>query len=218
MDMKKSVVLTGLLSAMILIFGPAARGVHATDITGLTVDSPIKADMKEKSVSFLAKVNGKYLVQPTRHAAVFSDGKFGDKSVFSALVDPKTFYDKLVMLGFKPGNNMTLENKEKTFVEGDTFDVFVSWKGAKRSYRIDEVIKDSNGKPIIIRFGGNLQNATEKKTGCLICLDSCPVGVTSNASYTYGAVETRKEVSFTGNKEILPPDGSLVVITLKGKK
>lgn len=217
--MKKSFVVTCLLWAIILLFSPVvATSAPAAENEGLTANSPIKADAKEKSASFLAKVNGKYLVQPTRHAAVFSGGKFGDKSVFSALVDPKTFYEKLVSVGFKPGNNMTLENKEKTFVEGDTFDVFVTWKGAKRPYRIDEVINDSNGKPIVMRFGGNLSNATEKKTGCLMCLDSCPVGVTSNASYTYGAVETRKEVSFTGNKDLLPPDGSFVVITLKSKK
>jgi hypothetical protein len=217
--MKKYALRTCLLAATVFLAGPVVSSGHASsDLAGLTVDSPIKADIKGKSVSFLAKVNGKYLVQPTRHAAVFSDGKFGDKSVFSGLVDPKTFYDKLVMVGFKPGDNMTMDNKEKTFVEGDAFDVSVTWKGAKRSYGIDEVIKDSNGKPITIRFGGNLKNATEKKTGCLICLDSCPVGVTSNAAYTYGAVESRKEVGFTGNKDLLPPDGSLVVITLKAKK
>lgn len=45
-----------------------------------------------------------------------------------------------------------------------------------------------------------------------------PVGIISNASYTYGAVEKRHEVEFTGNRNILPPDGSLVVVKVKVQK
>lgn len=77
---------------------------------------------------------------------------------------------------------------------------------------------DSNKKPFAIRFGGNLPAAIDKNTGCLLCLDSCPVGITSNSNYTMGAVEKRKEVGFTGNKDVLPADRSLVVITFKAKK
>jgi ferredoxin len=83
---------------------------------------------------------------------------------------------------------------------------------------MDEAIRDGNGKPLTIRFGGNLATALEMKTGCLMCLDSCPVGITSNATYTYGAIETRKEAALTGNKDVLPPDGTLVVVTFKAKK
>ncbi len=184
----------------------------------LTPQNPIIVDTKTKTVSILAEVNGKYFVETTRHAAVFKGGKFGDKSVLAGLVDPKTFHEALVKAGFKPGNNMTMDNKEKTFAAGDLLDVSVTWKGAKKAYGLDEVIKDSNKKPIAIHFGGNLPMAVEKGTGCLICLDSCPVGITSNAAYTYGAVEMRKEVGFTGNKDVLPADRSLVVITFKAKK
>lgn len=52
-----------------------------------------------------------------------------------------------------------------------------------------------------------------KKTGCLTCLDSCPVGIISNAAYTYGAVEERNEVEFTGNADVLPEDGTYVAVT-----
>jgi hypothetical protein len=97
-------------------------------------------------------------------------------------------------------------------------DVKVTWDGAKKEYSLDEVIKDTNGKPIVMRFGGNLDNSTKLNTGCLLCLDSCPVGIGSNESYTYGAVEKRKEVAFYGKKDVLPPDGSLVVLTVRRKK
>ena len=69
-----------------------------------------------------------------------------------------------------------------------------------KKYDINEVVKDSNGKKINFRFGGNLKAAIDKNTGCLSCLDSCPVGIISNTTYTYGAVETRKEVKFQVTK------------------
>ena len=197
-----------------------AGNVLAKDdvIKTLSPQNPIVVDKDSGTVSFLAKVNGKYFFDATRHAAVFKGGKYGDKGVFIGLAAPKAFYDALLEVGAKPGENMTPQNKEKTNVKGDLLDVTVTWTGAKKNYTLDQVITDSNHKPILARFGGNLSRSLMKNTGCLICLDSCPVGICSNASYTYGAVETRKEVQFKGNKDVLPPDGTLVVISVKVRK
>jgi hypothetical protein len=111
-----------------------------------------------------------------------------------------------------------MDNMEKTFVEGELLEVSVTWKDARKTYRLDEVIRDSNGKPFAIRFGGNLKEALKRKTGCLLCLESCPVGITSNAAYTYGMIDIRKEVVFRSNKGLLPPDGALVTLTFKAKR
>jgi hypothetical protein len=183
----------------------------------LTPENPISIDKAHKSISFLAEVNGKYLFQPTRHFAVFKDGKNGEKSVLRGFVNPVDFYEALLKIHAKAGGNMTLKNKETTHVKGPEFKVTVTWIGAKRPYGIDEVVNDSNHKLIHMKFGGNLENAKKLNTGCLLCLDSCPVGIVSNATYTYGAVEKRKEVAFTGNKDVLPPDGTRVVVTLSMK-
>lgn len=214
--MQKCKVSVLLLTMVCLLLMPGfVFGKTKSNTLTLTKDNPIKVDVKSKAVTFLASVNGKYFFQPTRHAAIFTGGKFDDKSVFRSYASPKDFYAGLVQIGLTAGENMTVENKETTFVKGDKLDVTVTWAGAKRAYRLDEVIKDSNGKPIVIRFGGNSKNATEKNTGCLICLDSCPIGITSNESYTYGAVEKRGEVKFTGIQSVLPPDGTMVEITVK---
>ena len=66
-----------------------------------------------------------------------------------------------------------------------------------------------------MRFGGNEKNSLEFNTGCIACLDSCPVGIISNHTYTMGAVEKRNEVKFNGNAAILPKDGTLIAITFK---
>ncbi|ELV55835.1 hypothetical protein EC991775_2177 [Escherichia coli 99.1775] len=97
----------------------------------------------------------------------------------------------------------------------DINDISVNWQGAAKTYSFDEVIVDSNGKKLDMRFGGNLTAAEEKKTGCLVCLDSCPVGIVSNATYTYGAVEKRGEVKFKGNASVLPANNTLATVTFK---
>ncbi len=181
----------------------------------LSKDHPIAIDKEAKTVSFLAEVNGKYFYQPTRHFAVYAAGSNGEKSLLRGLVPVVDFYNALLAIKAKAGENMTLENKEVTKVEGSAFAVSVTWEGAGKSYGIDEVVLESNNKHIDMRFGGNLATAESKKTGCLLCFDSCPVGIVSNAQYTYGAIEKRKEVSMKGNKDVLPADGTKVVVTLQ---
>ena len=128
---------------------------------------------------------------------------------------PKAFYEALKEAGGTPGENMTMDNKETTHVTGSKLDISVNWQGAAKAYSFDEVIVDRNGKKLDMRFGGNLTAAEEKKTGCLVCLDSCPVGIVSNATYTYGAVEKRGEVKFKGNASVLPADNTLATVTFK---
>src|SRR5690606_23785172 len=128
------------------------------------------------TMTILAQVNGKFFTEPTRHGAVYINGRNGEKAVFRGLVDTESFYNGLLEIGAQPGNNMTMDNKETTQVEGSDLKITVNWEGADREYDINEVIIDSSGNPINIRFGGNLEAAREYKTGCLVCLDSCPVG------------------------------------------
>ena len=180
------------------------------EIAGVSLKNPIKLDMEAKTVTVLCKVDGKYFHEPTRHASVFKDGSNGSKTIFVAYGQPKEFYEDLIKLGGKPGNNMTPENAAETKVEGTPVKMEVTWAGAPKTYDINEVVNDSNGKKIEFKFGGNLERAEKKKTGCLSCLDSCPVGIISNSAYTNGAVEKRKEVAFTGKEDVLPKDGTYV--------
>lgn len=183
------------------------------EVGGVSLKNPIKVDKEGKKVTVLASVNGKYFTETTRHASVEQNGSNGTKSVFTAYAGPEDFYNGLIAIGGKPGNNMTPDNAMKTHVQGSKIKATVTWNGADKDYDINEVIKDSNGKKIDFRFGGNLERAKTKKTGCLACLDSCPVGIISNTTYTMGAVEKRQEVKFTGNQDVLPEDGTYVAIT-----
>lgn len=181
------------------------------EIDGVSLKNPIKLDMKTKTITVLCKVDGKYFHQPTRHASVFKDGTNGSKTIFVAYGKPKEFYEDLIKLGAKPGDNMTPENAAKTKVEGTPIKMKVTWPGAPKVYDINEVVNDSNGNKIEFKFGGNLKRSQKMNTGCLSCLDSCPVGIISNSVYTNGAVEKRHEVAFTGKEDVLPKDGTYVV-------
>lgn len=182
-----------------------------------TEEKPMIVDKENRTIKILASVNGKYLETSTRHGVVYDDGNFGRKSIYGTKVHEMDFHKAMLEIQAKPGNNMTLDNAAETHVEGDIMDITVTWDGADKEYEFGETIIDSNGNPFEFHFGGNEKVATEKHTGCITCLDSCPVGLISNATYTYGAVEKRGEVEFFGNKEILPEDGTPVIITYKIK-
>lgn len=185
---------------------------------GLSTEKPLRIDSQNHSFTILAQVNGKYFTQSTRHAIVSFDGSNSRKAVLMGLVPTKEFYDALLAIGAVASNNMNSDNAKTTHVTGDALSMTVKWQGADREYDINEIIKDSNGKAIDLHFGGNWPAAQSKKTGCLVCLDSCPVGIVSNSAYTYGAVESREEVAFYGVSSILPPDGTPVAVTFRVKK
>jgi hypothetical protein len=201
--------ITTILISILLVF-LVSNGICAKKPTKM---QPLIINEQEKTITYLAKVNGKYFSQGTRHASVYEKGSNGAKSIFTSLVDQNEFYNALIKIGAKPGNNMTMLNRNTTHVKGSNLIISVNWEGAPRPYTFDEIINDSNGLPIIIRFGGNKARAKSRKTGCLICLDSCPVGVASNATYAFGAVK-RAEVSFLANEEILPTANTLVYLTI----
>lgn len=216
---KQSMAAFCLLSAFALSGCDQKQSVDSAETKleydGLTPTSPLRVDAQAHSVTLLVQVNGRFLTDDTRHGIVYKEGSNGHKSLFVGFADPKSLYDALKQASATPGDNMTMDNKETTHVAGSKLDLSVIWANASQSYPFDDVITDSNGKKLEMHFGGNLQAAEEKKTGCLVCLDSCPVGIVSNATYTYGAVEKRNEVKFVGNSAILPPDGTLATVTFK---
>lgn len=182
----------------------------ADQVLGVSLQNPIKVDKEKGTITVLSQVNGKYFNQSTRHGSVEQTGSNGAKSVLTAFAKPEDFYNALIEIGAKAGENMTPANAATTHVEGTPIKMEVTWNGADKTYDVNDLIVDSNGKKINFRFGGNLNRALDKNTGCLTCLDSCPVGIISNETYTYGAVENTGEVKFSGNSELLPEDGTYV--------
>ena len=227
--MKKilSMVLT-LVAIMVLVAGCGSKPTTPNPGTNTATNTEFKlgelSDSKtlsvnkdKKEVQILAQVNGKYLTEPTRHGIVFKDGTNGEKSVLRGLANQIDFYNALIEIGAQPGNNISLDDMKKSekSVEGSKLNVTVTWDGLGKEIPFSDILKATENRPADIRFGGNLENATNLKTGCILCLDSCAVGITSNAAFKANELEGKKQVTITGNPEVLPKDGTKVAVIFK---
>lgn len=189
----------------------------ASALKGVTEESPLKVDKDGKTVTIYSTFNGKFEFEPTRHLAIYSGGKIADMALFKSFVSPEDFSKALEEVGGEAGNNMTAENAATTLSEGSSFKVTLYWEGNEDGIDLNDFLKDSNGKDLDIKFSGNMDASKEFNTGCITCLDSCFVGITSNATYPLGAIEETKEVAFEVNHDKCPDDKQAVAIvyTLK---
>jgi hypothetical protein len=182
------------------------------------VDLPLEVNKEKREIVMQAEVNGKYFSSPTRHGVVYAPGSNGEKAVLRGLSSEKTFHAALLEIGARPGDNVTLNDMKAgpdngVSVQGSKLNVFVVWEGSKE-IPFAEIIKTSDKRPMDVRFGGNLDAAKTANTGCVLCLDSCAVGITSNAAYPTGTTQNNV-AEFFGDENILPPDGTRVSVIFR---
>ena len=181
-------------------------------------DLPIEVNKEKREVVVRAEVNGKYFDTPTRHGISYAGGTNGEKSVLRALSSEKEFHEALVAIGAVPGNNVKMKDMqakpdEGVSVNGSKLNVFVTWEG-KGEIPFDDLIEASEERPSDYRFAGNLEVAKSTNAGCLLCMDSCAAGITSNAAYPTGTTQ-HNLVEFVGDKDVLPPDGTQVSVIFR---
>lgn len=212
MKLKKFALIAASL-VLAIGFTACAKSEDKGDVKSAEVT--INKDKKE--VVIPAEVNGKYFTENTRHGVVFEGGSNGQKSVLRSLADEQKFHAALVEIGAKPGDNLSMKDmkakaNEGVPVDGSKLNVFVKWDDKEVPF--SDIITSSDPKPIDIRFGGNIDNAKGYNTGCILCLDSCAVGITSNAAYPTGTTDN-KVAKFNGNKDVLPADGTKVDVIFR---
>lgn len=183
----------------------------------LSDSKPLVVNNEKKEVQYLAQVNGKYFTESTRHGVVFKDGSNGEKAVLRGFANQNDFYNALIEIGAKPGDNISLDDMKlaEETVQGSKLNVFVTWEGLGKEIPFSDILKATENRPMDVRFGGNLENATNLKTGCILCLDSCAVGITSNAAFKANEITTTKQVTITGNGDVLPKDGTKVAVIFR---
>jgi hypothetical protein len=175
-----------------------------------TRDKPLVFDPEERTISVYATVNGQFTKEPTRHGMNFREGKIADEALFASYANMLDFHDALLKLNADRG-----ELDKEQYVNGGTkIDISVSWEEAEREYDLGDVVEDSTGKELDYRYSGQVTNAVRKFTGCMMCFDSCDVGVTSNSSHPKGITENPDaEVALRGKSDVLPDDGTPVTVT-----
>ncbi|MEN6327739.1 MAG: YdjY domain-containing protein [Syntrophomonas sp.] len=223
--MKKVLSLVLMLILIMVVAGGCSKSTAPTStdaakefkLGDLSDSKPLFVNKEKKEVQYLAQVNGKYFTEPTRHGIVFKDGTNGEKSVLRGMANQNDFYNALVEIGAKPGNNISLDDMKtgEKSVQGSKLNVFVTWDGLGKEIPFSDILKQSEKRPMDIRFGGNLENATNLKTGCILCLDSCAVGITSDAAFKANEITLKKQVNITGNGEVLPKDGTKIAVIFR---
>lgn len=129
------------------------------------------------------EINAMHLYQPTVHwGVVFKDGRFGDRAILKAYCNQLDFHDALILIGAKPGNSLTKESEGK-HVEGDELAITAIVQGQDKELSLSDIFYDFAGKGFKIKFGGNKTSSAAEKTGCITCLESCWISITSNSAY-----------------------------------
>ncbi len=178
--------------------------------------TPLIIDRATMSALIYTELNLKSAFKDNPHWGIVArSGKLQDKAILKSFVDALDFHDALLSIGAKAGNNLTEDNTGIS-VAGDILKVSMFWKEGLREYPIKDILLDSAGKGFEIRFGGNKEAALKEKTGCITCLESCWVAITSNARYP-NISNFKRTLSpnskFKGNDAILPKvDGHPVVV------
>lgn len=212
--MGAGLVLSGISSIGINVF--AVSKADKQEIKDFpTRENPLIIDEKNKKVLIYTEVHEMNVHQSNVHwGVVFKEGRFHDRAILRSYANQLDFHDALIKIGANPGNNL---NKDTTgqYVQGDTLDVKATWPGLGKELSLNEIFIDEKGKGFHIKFGGNRKASEEQKTGCITCLESCWISISSNVNYPQtGSIKRflNPNSRFKGNANVLPPDGKPVIL------
>lgn len=183
----------------------------------------VKVDTAKKTVTIYAKVNGKYFTTSTRHLMINQTGGNKGMALLTSYCDPKDLYNGLVKAGgvsWSKSKDKELKNGEKIFKKNaenanySHMDITISW--GDESHDLSEVLTTKKlGKTapsLDMVFSGNPLAAAATPSGCMVCLDSCYIGIVSNAKYGLCVIDEGKPEVF-GRSDVLPDDGTVVKVT-----
>jgi len=183
-----------------------------------TKENPLIIDEKGKRVLIYTEVHEMNVHQWNVHwGVVFKDGKFQDRAILRAYSNQLDFHDALIKIGARPGNNLNKDTIGK-YVEGDPLDIKATWPGLGKELSLNEIFIDEKGKGFNIKFGGNRKASEEKQTGCITCLESCWISISSNSNYPQtGSIKRfiNPNSHFKGRTDVLPEDGKPVILIYK---
>lgn len=193
------------------------KAVQSATLTP-TRENPLVIDDKGKRVLIYTETHEMNVHQYNVHwGIVFRDGRYQDRAILRAYANHLDFHDALLKIGAKPGNTLTKDTIGK-FAEGDLLEITATWPGLGKELSLNEIFVDEAGKPFTIKFGGNRKASQEQNTGCITCLESCWIAVSSNAQYPQtGAIKRfiSPNSRFKGRGDVLPGDGKPVIVTYR---
>jgi hypothetical protein len=231
--MNKGVFLRLTLAALTTFFTVTTDLVSADPLEGLDESHPMVVNRNAKEVRILAELqpkafSGGWLTStPGHHAVTWKGGKKSSEALLSALVSDAELHDAMISIGARPGNNLTQaawdERNDETSkapdtrVEGSPVEASVWWPGLKSPVPLESLFNDPNGQGVDLRFGGQKSLIPVWKSGCIVCLQSCPGAKISNRSYTMRDYAQGK-ATFTLNDKNVPAGNRLAVVIFRLKE
>lgn len=188
------------------------------------------ADRARREVRFTAVVQPGAMARPFgvqgHHAIVWKGGKAKTWALFVSDESDHDVRIALMRIGAKPGENLTPESwnerenpksaEPDKRVEGTPLEVLVEWRGSKGRIPLARLIaEEGRTLPMLdLRFGGNEAFQKEFRSGCIVCLYSCPGGAVGNHAHPIRDY-VRDGVVYSSLPKSLPPAGTRVTIIMK---
>ena len=161
---------------------------------------------------------------PGYHAVVWKDGRMAHAALLRADVTDVEILDALESLGATPGATLPMDAWEARRdprssapdrrVSGEAIEILLRLPGRSALVPLADVLEDPGGRGLDMRLAGNRANVPRWKSGCAVCLFSCPGSKVGNARYTVREWETRV-TRFRSRKGALPADGTKVGVVMR---
>ena len=119
----------------------------------------------------------------------------------------------MIQAGGTPWNTTDARLEDGEFTDGQKVSVSFTWEGQDTPVALADAVKTDDGKlEIDQRFSGNQIGNKEAGSGCIACLNSCWAGITSNAAYPFGAIDSGNPHAYLDDS-VMPADGTDVQVT-----
>jgi hypothetical protein len=206
-------------AAVLLMLGSSA--CRARDTDRITVRRPAE-------IEFTATVHARPFdggwIMPGYHALVSKKGRMAHAALLAADVTDVEILDALEALGGKTGGNLPMEAWDERddprnpapdrVIGGAPVEVLLRLPGRRALIPLADVLDDPGGRGLDLRLAGNRANIPKWRSGCVVCLYSCPGSKIGNARYTVRDW-ARKVTRFRARAGALPPDGTRVGVVLR---
>jgi hypothetical protein len=193
---------------------------------GATVPAGTVTVVDERTIEFPAIVTADAFGDgdmPGYHLIVWAGGGAADHALLRSSVSDVQVIDALEQIGAQPGDALRTdtwaEREDDTAVaptrriEGPPVQLeFILPDGDV--LQLDDFLLDPGGRGFDMRFGGHRDNIPEWRSGCVVCLYSCPGSKVGNASYTVRDFVTAA-THFGVDRERLPADGTQITVRLQ---
>lgn len=209
--------------------GVAVMLLFATLFAGARAARPV-VDRAHREVRITAKVQPRAMERPLgvkgHHAVVWRGGRAKYWALFVSDVSDHDVRVALDSLGAQRGENLTPDSwnaredqsnpEPDKRVEGSPIEMFVEWRGSGGRIPLSDLLSEKNRQApaLDLRYGGNERWQTEFKSGCIVCLYSCPGGAVGNHEHPIRDY-VRDGVVYASTPQRLPPSGTKVTIILK---